>query len=44
MRAQNEDVFVTERPPWWTVILHDIQFWVPLIVLMIGLLLLRIAR
>jgi len=32
------------KKPWWTVVFRDIQFWVPLIVLLIGLLLLRIAR
>jgi hypothetical protein len=32
------------RRGWWTAVLRDVQFWVPLIVLLIGLLLLRMAR
>ena len=30
--------------PWWTAILKDIQFWIPFIVLLTGLLLLRIVQ
>ncbi len=28
-------------PAWWRVMLRDIQFWIPLGVLLLGLLLLR---
>jgi len=38
----------TERDPktrgWWTSILSDIHFWVPIVVLVGGLLLLRFIR
>lgn len=33
-----------QRRPWWVAVFRDVQFWVPLIILMIGILLLRIAR
>jgi len=29
---------------WWTSVLSDIHFWVPVAVLMVGLLLLRFIR
>jgi len=29
------------RPPWWRPIVGDIQFWIPLAVLVAGLLLLK---
>lgn len=28
-------------PPWWRVMLRDVQFWIPVAVLVAGLLLLR---
>lgn len=30
----------TPRRPWWTLVLRDVQFWVPVIVLCGGLLVL----
>jgi hypothetical protein len=33
-----------QRRSSWTVVLRDVQFWVPLSVLLIGLLLLRMVR
>lgn len=32
------------RPLLWTAVFRDVQFWVPLTVLLIGLLLLRIVQ
>lgn len=37
------EAFVGKKKGWWMAIFRDIQFWVPVGVLLIGLLLLRIA-
>jgi hypothetical protein len=29
------------RPPWWNAVLSDIHFWVPVVVLAAGLIVLR---
>jgi hypothetical protein len=35
---------IAERQTWWTAILRDVQFWVPLAVLLIGLVLLWLVQ
>ncbi len=44
MEKPHGEGFLKQRRPWWTAVFRDIQFWVPFIVLLIGLLLLGIAR
>jgi TRAP-type uncharacterized transport system fused permease subunit len=29
------------RPPWWKAVMSDVHFWVPVVVLVAGLLVLR---
>jgi hypothetical protein len=44
MPQRSEEAAAKPRRGWWTAVFRDVQFWVPLIVLLIGLLLLRMTR
>lgn len=44
MRQLNGEEYLKHSKVRWMAVFRDVQFWVPLVVLMIGLLLLRIAR
>jgi hypothetical protein len=44
MQQSDEFAGVKPRRGWWKAVFRDVQFWVPLVVLLIGLLLLRVAQ
>jgi hypothetical protein len=44
MQQRREEVSLEQRRPYWAAVFRDVQFWVPLSVLLIGLLLLGIVR
>jgi len=44
MQQRDGEDFVGLRKGWWTSVLRDVQFWVPITVLLIGLVLLRVAQ
>jgi hypothetical protein len=44
MQQWPEEVSAKPQRGWWTAVFRDVQFWVPMIVLLIGLLLLWMAR
>ncbi len=44
MQRRDVEDFVGLRDGWWKSIFRDVQFWVPITVLLIGLVLLKVAQ